>query len=48
MLVHIINGHHDYFYSHYYQYFLFKPASSLSLIQPLAEFEAEYIRLRRK
>ena len=28
--------------------FLFKPASSLSLTQPLADFEAEYIRLRRK
>ena len=48
MLVHIINCHHDYFYSHYYQYFFFKPASSLSLTQPLADFEAEYIRLRRK
>ena len=48
MFVHIINCHHDYFYSHYYQYFDLNLPSSLSLTQPLADFEAEYIRLRRK
>ena len=48
LLVHIINCHHDDFYSHYDQYFLFKPASSLSLTQTLADFVAEYIRLGRK
>ena len=43
-----LTANHDYFYSQYYQYFLFKPASSLSLTQPLADFEAEYIRLKRR